>query len=339
LDGDEMIHAVYLDNGRARYRNRFVQTKSLAVERRAGRAVYGGFARPMPVDPALVGPDGHPGPIKNGAFIHVIRHGGHLLALDEAQPGYEMTMDLDTIGPWTAGGQQPISLGAHNRRHPRTGELFALAYSPREPIVQIHHIDAAGNLMTTFPVTLAAPAMIHDFVLTERYIVLVIGPAVFDLNAARAGQSMLQWRPSLGTRIGIIGLDGSPPTWLETDPFFVFHFANAFERGDDIFIDYVQHDALNLGYGSPDERAPTLCRIKINLPSSTINNLQIADMRVEFPRINDAFKALPTRFIFLPTLTDASAGKHTLNDLQYHTQGRYRDRQHCAPRFWQSHSR
>ncbi len=36
MDGDGMIHAVYLDNGRARYRNRFVATTSLAVERRAG---------------------------------------------------------------------------------------------------------------------------------------------------------------------------------------------------------------------------------------------------------------------------------------------------------------
>src|SRR4029077_20811124 len=45
MDGDGMIHAVYLDNGRARYRNRFVATTSLAVERRAGHAVYGGLAR------------------------------------------------------------------------------------------------------------------------------------------------------------------------------------------------------------------------------------------------------------------------------------------------------
>ena len=36
MDGDGMIHAVYFDNGRARYRNRFVETRSLAVERRAG---------------------------------------------------------------------------------------------------------------------------------------------------------------------------------------------------------------------------------------------------------------------------------------------------------------
>ena len=55
MDGDGMIHAVYLDNGRARYRNRFVQTASSTVERRAGRAVYGGLTHPVAVDPALVG--------------------------------------------------------------------------------------------------------------------------------------------------------------------------------------------------------------------------------------------------------------------------------------------
>src|SRR4029077_10072090 len=85
MDGDGMIHAVYLDNGRARYRNRFVGTASLALERRAGRAVYGGLMGPVPVDPALLHPGDNPGPYRNGAFINVIRHGGHLLALDEAQ--------------------------------------------------------------------------------------------------------------------------------------------------------------------------------------------------------------------------------------------------------------
>src|SRR3954447_2352503 len=42
FDGDGMVHAVYLDGGKARYRNRFVRTRGLAVERRAGRAVYCG---------------------------------------------------------------------------------------------------------------------------------------------------------------------------------------------------------------------------------------------------------------------------------------------------------
>jgi carotenoid cleavage dioxygenase len=304
LDGDGMIHAVYLDNGRARYRNRFVCTRGLAAERRAGHAIYGGLMRPIPVDPALVGADGDPGPFKNGAFISVLRHGGHLLALSEAMTSYEMTMDLDTIGEWKAGTDKPIRLGAHNRRHPRTGALFALAYSALRPVVEFHQIDAAGNLVKTFPVNLAALAMIHDFVLTERYIVLLVCPAVFDLAAAKAGQSMLQWRPGLGTRIGIIPIDDGPTVWLDADPFFVFHFANGFERGGHILIDYVRHDSLALGYVSAGQKAPTLHRMNIDLANRAIADLQISDMVTEFPRINDRLDALPTRFVFLPTLTD-----------------------------------
>ena len=246
FDGDGMVHAVYLDNGRARYRNRFVQTRGLKVERRAGRAVYGGVMRPMPVDPALVGADGQPGPYKNGAFINVIRHGGKVLALCEATTGYEMTMELETVGEWRAGTDAPIELGAHNRRHPRTGELFALTYAVDRPLVRFHRIDAAGRLVATFPLELA-PTMIHDFVLTERHIVLLACPVVFDLQAADAGQSMLQWKPELGTRIAVIGLDGGSVVWLDAEPFFVFHFANGFEQGGRIVIDYVRHGRLNLG--------------------------------------------------------------------------------------------
>jgi carotenoid cleavage dioxygenase len=256
MDGDGMIHAVYFENGRARYRNRFVQTGGLKAERRAGRAIYGSFTHPVPIDTALLGPDDPPGPFKNGAFISVLRHGGHLLALDEASTCYEMTMDLDTIGEWKAGTDKPIRLGAHNRRHPQTGNLFTLAYSFREPTVEFHQIDPSGHVAKTFLIDLAAPTMIHDFVLTERHIVLLACPAIFDLKAAQAGKPMLQWQPSRGTRIGLVALDGSSTQWLDADPFFVFHFGNAYERGGKLFIDYVRHERLN----RVTRRRTTKCR-------------------------------------------------------------------------------
>jgi carotenoid cleavage dioxygenase len=304
MDGDGMIHAVYFDNGQARYRNRFVQTSGFATEQRAGRAIYGSLTHPVPIDPSLIGPGGDPGPIKNGAFISVLRHGGHLLALDEATTCYELTMDLDTIGEWKAGTDKPIRLGAHNRRHSKTGDLFTLAYSLREPTVEFHRIDASGNVAKTFSVALAAPTMIHDFILTERHIVLLACPAIFDLQAAQSGKPLLQWQPNLGTRIGLIALDGGSVKWLEADPFFVFHFGNGFERGGQIFLDYVRHDRLNLGYSSTNQKVPTLHRMVIDLASNKITDNEIANMVVEFPRVNDALNALPTRFVYLPTLTN-----------------------------------
>jgi carotenoid cleavage dioxygenase-like enzyme len=304
MDGDGMIHAVYFDNGQARYRNRFVRTSGFLTEQRAGRAIYGSLTHPVPIDPGLIGPDGDRGPIKDGAFISVLRHGGHLLALDEASACYELTMDLDTIGEWKAGTDKPIDLGAHNRRHPKTGALFTLAYSLREPTVEFHVIDASGNVAKTFSIALAAPTMIHDFILTERHIVLLACPAIFDLQAAQSGKPLLQWRPNLGTRIGLIALDGSSTEWLDADPFFVFHFGNGFERGGHIIIDYVRHDRLNLGYATANRKVPTLHRMNIDLASRKIADAEIANMVVEFPRVNDALNALPTRFVYLPTLTN-----------------------------------
>ena len=306
LDGDGMVHAVYLDNGRARYRNRFVETRGLKAERRAGRALYGGVMAPMPVDPALVGPDGEPGPFKNGACINVIRHGGHLLALYEAAAGYEMTMELDTIGEWRAGTDAPLELGAHNRRHPRTGALFALTYAVDQPLVRFHQIDPSGNLVKTFPLSLDAASMIHDFVLTERHIVLLACPAVFDLAAIERGEPMLQWRPQLGTRIARgRARRRRSAIWLDAEPFFVFHFANGFEADGRIVVDYVRHAKLSIGSGPSDGHLPPMLhRMTIDLAGRRISDDRVAGLAVEFPRANEQREAMPTRFVYSATRTD-----------------------------------
>ncbi len=128
---------------------------------------------------------------------------------------------------------------------------------------------------------------------------------MFDLAAAKAGQSILQWRPALGTRIGLIPIDGDGATvWLDADAFFVFHFANGFERGGHVLIDYVRHDSFAVGYAPSTQKAPALHRMDIDLASRAISDAQISDMVTEFPRVNDGLEALPTRYVFLPTRTD-----------------------------------
>ena len=74
FDGDGMIHAVYITNGQAHYRNRYVETKGLVKERKAGRAPYGGLLNIISMDPEWVDPEDYPIAIKNGAIIPIIRH-------------------------------------------------------------------------------------------------------------------------------------------------------------------------------------------------------------------------------------------------------------------------
>ncbi|WP_297975916.1 carotenoid oxygenase family protein, partial [uncultured Amaricoccus sp.] len=303
LEGDGMVHAVWFDNGRACYSNRFVRTASFELEDRAGHTVYGGVMNPTPADPKALG---SADPRRQGAFIGVLRHGDHLLALGEVEPAWELSPDLGTLGPWTAGTDRPIELGAHNRVHPVTGDLFALAYDPMHPTVTIHHVDRAGRLKRSFPVALAAPSMIHDFVLTERHLVLLIGPAVFDMAAAAKGESFLQWRPALGTRIGVMDLDGTDVRWIETEACFVFHFANGFERGSEIVIDYVRHGALHIGYGDGGNHVPPrLHRLVLDPVAGRLTDAALFDAPVEFPRIDDRRVARASRHVYVPTLTDS----------------------------------
>ncbi len=309
FDGDAMLHAVTLRDGRASYRNRFVRTPGLTAEHREGRALYGGVTRPDLARLDLLRPGDDPGPIKNSPFIHVIQQGGRLLALSEADAGSALTWELETLGPWTAGGAEPLPLSPHTRWNPASGWRHAVAYRIDSPEVALHAIDPAGVRRQTRTFALSHPTMIHDFVLTERHAVVIAGPVIFDLPAMAQGGSLIQWRPDLGTRIALLPLDGGAVTWLEADPFFVFHLANGFEAGGRIVIDYVRHPRLNLGVADPEpNEGPRLRRMEIDPSTRRLEDRQLSDLITEFPRANERFETRPTRFTYGPVLTGPPEG-------------------------------
>ena len=43
--------------------------------------------------------------------------------------------------------------------------------------------------------------MIHDFMITEDYVVLIINPATFDFGRVAQGASPLDWEADRGTRV------------------------------------------------------------------------------------------------------------------------------------------
>ncbi len=309
FDGDGMVHGVYLSGGQASYRNRFIETRGLKAERREGRALYGGVTAPHLTRADLLRPEDDPPPFKNGAFIGVFEQGGQLIAPYEAAPAYAMTWELETRGLWTAGGEEPLPISPHTRRSPVTGERYAIAYDVMRPEVALHRIDASGRLIETRRIDLGLPTMLHDFVLTERHAVLVAGPVIFDVAAAQAGGSLIQWRPERGTRILLWPLDGGSPRWLEAEAFFVFHFANGFQAAGRIVLDYVRHPRLNFGVEDslPDE-GPRFHRMEIDLASGRLEDRRLSDRLCEFPRANEAWETRPTRYSYAPVLVGSEEG-------------------------------
>ncbi|MER7972169.1 carotenoid oxygenase family protein [Streptomyces sp. NPDC096080] len=297
LDGDGMLHGVWMSEGRARYRNRFVRTPGVLAEEKAGHALWGGLESMVMPTADQVGPD-LAGTFKDLPDINVVRHAGRLLALAESACPFRIGPGLETVGKETFDGALPAGITAHPKVDPATGEMAVFHYDVEPPWLTWSLIDRTGRV-TVGPTPVPGvdePLMIHDMALTARYVVLVLAPAFFDLTAALHGGSLIDWRPESGTRIALVPRDGGPVRWAAGEAFWMWHTVNAYDdpAGPGVVLDYVQWPRLGLG-GPPapdgDRSAPGaqrgLARAVVDPVSGRIARTLLDDAKVEFPRVDE----------------------------------------------------
>lgn len=165
------------------------------------------------------------------------------------------------------------------------------------------YVETKGLLRERIDIEKKHCSMIHDFVLTKHYLIIFDCPVVLDMNQLVTGGSVANWRPELGSRIGLISLKDGKVRWIDTEAFFVFHFANTYEIDNQIIIDYVRFETFDFLSKDSDESNmfPVLYRTTINLDSWALKHTQLDDRIVEFPRIRDENDTLPHPFIYTPT--------------------------------------
>ena len=319
LEGDGMIHGVWLEGGEARYANRRVRTQGLLAEERAGKALFGGLMTPAFVDQSLLGDDPDPGwPFKLDAFVNIVGHAGRYLALEEGTPPYEVTSGLDTVGRYDFGGALPAGMCAHPKVDPVTGEMIVFRYDVEAPFLTWATIGPDGQVSRPATVVDGVDQgfMIHDFAITARFIVLVIGPLAFDLDAMLSGGQPLAWKPELGTRIAVIARDGTGPTrWVHSDPFWAWHYGNAYDDGDRIQLDFPGWSAPGILLPPAERSAVTsgFTRATIDPAAGTVELDHLDDLGLEFPRIDDRLVGLPHRQVVVVGRSDDPAvamGEH-----------------------------
>ena len=105
FDGDGMIHAVRLGDGRASYRNRWVRSAGLDAERRAGHALFGGLSEFRLPPPEVMETAGM---MKNTANTNVIVHAGRTLAMMEAPARSSSTHRSPPSANTTSGERCPL---------------------------------------------------------------------------------------------------------------------------------------------------------------------------------------------------------------------------------------
>ena len=284
--GDGMVHGVSLKNGKAEwYRNRFVRTPP-----------YEGQPR-TPLSPFDLR--------YSRANTHVIAHANRIMALYETALPIELTRELETAGFNDFGGKLKTPFTAHPKICSLTGEMHFFGYRALPPFLTYHVADASGALLRSMEIPVKGATMVHDFALTSGHVIFMDLPVVFDLPSAIKGVSIpFCWSDSYGARLGLLprgaGIDRL--RWVDVEPCYVYHVANAFETSDGtIVLDvarYKEHFRGGPPSGSYSFDTAVLTRWTIAPGASKAQEQQFDDRTIEFPKVDECRTAQPHSTVY-----------------------------------------
>ncbi|MFF1490189.1 carotenoid oxygenase family protein [Streptomyces sp. NPDC058319] len=293
MQGEGMVHGVRLRDGRAEwYRNRWVRSSQVAKK----------LGEPYP---GPVPPDDFP------ANTHVIGHRGRILALQEGGPlPYELDGELDTVGTYDFRGSLEGAFAAHTKFDAHTGELHAITYYPTWDHVRHLVVDPAGRVSRTTRIPVADAPMLHDFALTEKYVVIIDAPITFDPAGAERGDLVPYiWNRKHPMRVGLLPRAGGKVTWIGTDPAYYSHTLNAYDEGGRVIVDLTVYPApfypAGLGSGGPYGAGdPVLERWTVDPHRGEVRRVTVDGRPQEFPRVNEALVSRRHRYGYSAAAAD-----------------------------------
>ncbi len=274
--GDGMVHGIALRNGRAEwYRNRWIGSCLAAAA--LGRA------------PA-------PGPrwgVNDTVNTNVVEFGGRAFALVEAGSfpvELSPTLEEQRYNPF--GGTLAGSFSGHPHRDPITGEHHAVAYDGRIwDTVRHVVVSADGAVVRDVPIAVQHGPCIHDCAITARFVIVLDLPVTFSMRAVLGGHLFpFRWNPRHQARLGLLPRDGDPAdmVWIDLDPCFVFHVANAFDAADGtVVLDVIAYATMFASGASGLDALGQLERWTVDLAARRLSRRVIDPTPQEFPRIDE----------------------------------------------------
>lgn len=240
FDAPGMIQKFTFADGRVAHHGKLIDTARNRTEVQNGRITFDGF-----------GTHGHglgsggSSDAQNPANISLIEHAGELLALWEGGSPHLIdpeTLETHGVKSWSD-QTKGLPFGAHPRRD-RDGSLWNVGYSVVPAALVLYHISASGALLKTHVLPQQSTPMIHDFLLTDSKIVVVASPYAAAGLGEGAFIDAFRWDGDGATRIMVIDKnDLRDVSFVDTDPFWVYHFGNAHDvSATEIAFDFAQHD-------------------------------------------------------------------------------------------------
>jgi len=318
FEGDGALSAVRFGDGLAAGAHRVIRSAGLRAEQEAGRPLFGSaVSRPRRILNNLSGRT------KNLANTNVLAWQGRLFGLLEAARPVEVSPDdLRTLGEADLDGAVLETFSAHPHfvAARRATYNFGMRFGAKSAL-DLYELPDRGRARRLATLPLEAPTVLHDFIATEHHLVFVLAPTRLRLPRALLGETrperLFDWRPERGSEIVVVPIE-EPDRALRfrTETFFVWHFANAFERGDEIVIDFVRHcdvsalgtmrDVAVRGGAVADMNLGEACRASVDLQRGRCDASVRSELKCEFPTIDGRGAGGPRRFVWL-SVTDGPA--------------------------------
>ncbi|XP_047338788.1 probable carotenoid cleavage dioxygenase 4, chloroplastic [Impatiens glandulifera] len=321
FDGDGMLHAIRISNGRATLCSRYVKTYKFSVEREIGGPVvpnffsdfYGLFGSVSRATLAIVRIlAGQFNPM-NGiglANTSLALISGGLYALCESDLPYAVKIspvdgDVVTVGRHDFGGKLLMNMTAHPKIDPETKEAFAFRYSLIRPILTYFRFDPDGNKQPDVPIfSVKSPSLFHDFAITKKYAIFVdIQIGFTPLEVIFGSGSPIGVDPKKVSRVGIIpryATNEAEMRWFDVPGLNSLHAVNAWEEEGGETVVMVVANIITTEHmpGRMDLTFIRVEKVTIDMRNDVVCIQPLSERNLELVVINPNYTAKKIRYVY-----------------------------------------
>lgn len=295
FDGDGMVQAITLAEGRARHTGVLLRTPKLLQEEAAGRFLYPAFGTHFPDALNVPHPDAlntaniNLLPLRGGRELYALWEGGSALRVDP------LTLQAGGFKAWSK-----ETAGAPFSAHPRVapdGTVWNFGCMAGSGKLIVYEIAPDGRLRRQALLDVPQADMVHDFAITRGHLVFLLMPLVFDREPTppRPFAERFQWDGAAPLIALAVSRADFSVRRFELPNGGLFHLGNAWEEGGSVHLGYARVPNLQLaleslgsGGRTPGEAGkPTAwAEVRLDLASGKATEERTGLANIEFPRFD-----------------------------------------------------